>query len=176
MSAPTADVLRPLIDRMATGDRDALTEFVGLVAPWVHGALLRITRNQVAAGALVEDTLRELWRAAPLYDDQWGPPMTWTMAVARGMGMTWRDKRRGREHRLKSQSDAADVLLPDGSSADEAAAAAFGTVDEDGREALRSAWFEGVPGGAQGQASRDRLSSALDALAAARRPTQVEAE
>ncbi len=173
MSAPSNEVLRPLIEKMGAGDKEALEEFIGHVAPWLHGALLRLSGTTVSAGFLVEETLKELWRTAPLYDPQWGPPMTWTMAVARGVGLAWLDKRRGKG-RLKSKRDADEVLLPDGSGADPRASAALASLDEADREALRAAWFDGLPGGVQGQSARDAVDRALPALARALEATQVE--
>ncbi|MCP4867470.1 MAG: hypothetical protein GY898_01975 [Proteobacteria bacterium] len=175
MSAPGNDVLGPLIESMGTGDEEALQEFVTLVAPWIHGAQLRLSGNTVAAAYLVEETLKELWKTAPLYDPHWGPPMTWTMAVARLIGMEWLEKRRGKEHRLKSKRDADEVLLPYGTNADTAADAAMKSLDEAHVEALREAWFEGLPGGSQGQTKRDATDAGLAALARALKATLIEA-
>jgi DNA-directed RNA polymerase specialized sigma24 family protein len=173
--APSNDILGPLIESMGTGDQRALEEFIGHVAPWLHGALLRLSGTTVSAGFLVEETLKELWRTAPLYDPQWGPPMTWTMAVARVTGLAWLDKRRGKEKRLKSRRNADEVLLPDGSRADPRTVDAFGMLDESDRQALRAAWFEGLAGGAQGQSLREAVDRALPALARALEATQVDA-
>lgn len=175
MSAPKRDALAPLIEAMGTGDKEALRAFVEAVAPWIHGAQLRLSGNTVAAAYLVEETLKELWRTAPLYDPHWGPPMTWTMAVARSVGVEWLDKRRGKAHRLKSKRDADEVLLPYGTRADERAAGALARLDEGQADALREAWFEGLPGGAQGQSKRDAVDVGLPALARALDATEIEA-
>jgi len=175
VAAPSNQVLEPLIEAMGTGDRAALEAFVELVAPWIHGAQLRLSGNTVAAAYLVEETLKELWRTAPLYDPHWGPSMTWTLAVTRSVGVAWLDKRRGKEGRLRSKSDAAEVLLPDGTGADPRASAALGALEPDDREALREAWFQGSPGGQRGQPRRDAVDRALRAFARALDPTDVEA-
>jgi RNA polymerase sigma-70 factor (ECF subfamily) len=158
--APDDAALAGVLRRMAEGDRDALRRFVQELGPWIHGALLRLCGSSVAAAVLLEDSLAEIWTLSPLYDRHLGSPSAWAMAVAREKGLAWRDKRRGREGRLKTRNDT-DPLLPAGPAAT-VAARALGGLDESRRERLRHAWFEGVTGASGGAAAAERSALAED--------------
>jgi len=167
VSAPSDTDLLPLIEAMARGDRAALEPFIGLVGPWIHGLQLHITGTTVAAAVLVEETLARVWSDAPLYDHHFGAPMAWVMAVARAEGMSYVEKRRGREARLKSRPDAHTVLDPDADGADPRVVAAFERLGEGQADLLRKAFLEGAPGGTKGAQDRESLAEALPALAEA---------
>lgn len=155
---PENDALRALIARMATGDRDALAEFVSAVGPWVHAAHRRITKNQVSSASLLEQTIEEVWRQAPLYDRYLGEPLGWVMFLARHAGLTWSESRRG----LKNPAPD-DASAPGGGPPETAAARALATVDD--AEILVRGWHEILAGGAQGEGDRERLDHALLAFA-----------
>lgn len=131
---------------MAEGDSSVLPEFIGYVGPWIHAAVLRATLGQVAAAALLEEILAELWRTAPLYDRHFGPPMTWVMAVARSHAHEWQELRLGKEGRLKSRPDAAEVLRPDAEGGEPLAADALRAIGSQYAAVLRHAWFGSPPG------------------------------
>jgi DNA-directed RNA polymerase specialized sigma24 family protein len=163
----TDDQLLPLIEGMASGDKTALRSFVEQVGPVLHAVHLRSTGQSVAAAVLTERSLEELWRHAPLYDAHYGRPRAWVMAVARMHSVDFVARRRGKEERLKSISDAA-VLLSGGDpgASDPAAAAALGGLVAQDREFLVDLWHRGIPGGAAGEASRSRISDLLPRWAA----------
>lgn len=167
MSVPTDAELLPLIEAMGAGDQAALLRFVEMVGPWIYSLQLRITGTTVAAAVLVEESLGRLWSDAPLYDRHFGRPMAWVMAVARAEGMAWADRRRGKEARRRSQPDAHAVLDPASPGAEPQIVAAVASLSGEHQAALRTAFFEGVPGGSTGADARARLADALPALAAA---------
>ncbi len=157
---PDNDVLRALIARMATGDRDALAAFVDAVGPWIHAAHRRFTKNAVSAANLLERTVDEVWRQAPLYDRYLGEPLGWVLFLARHEGLSWAESRRNMKNKATE-----DDRGPRGPAPDTAAARAMATMDADARDLLVRGWHEVLPGGVQGEAERIRLDEALLAFA-----------
>ncbi len=149
--------LLALIERIASGDREALTELIDATAPTVLALLKRMVAEPVAAGVLLEECLTEIWEMAPLYDRYAGEPWTWILTVARARGMSYRDKRRGK-------GKAPPVELRGGIGTNPAARALL-RLPEEQRAVLLEVFLDGLPGGESGSASRASFAGSLHAFA-----------
>lgn len=149
MHRPSNDELQAWIDRIATGESAALLELINALGPWLHGVILRMVEDKIAAAVLLEESFAEIWTNAPLYDDYAGTPWTWMLTVARSRGMEWRDKRR-----VKGKvPDLPGVAALEGS--------LLASLDAADAELLSRVFHDGLPGGDSGAADRGRFDQAL---------------
>jgi RNA polymerase sigma-70 factor (ECF subfamily) len=81
-SGSVGDDPRALLQRVARGDEAAFGRFYDLVAPAVHGVVLRVLRDPAMAEETTQDVFVELWRLAPRYDPSRGSPARWAVTVA----------------------------------------------------------------------------------------------
>lgn len=158
MVPPDPAELRALIDRIASGERAALLALIEQIGPWLHGAILRMVGDRIAAGVLLEESFGEIWAHAPLYDEYAGDPWTWMMTVARSRAMTWRDLRRAK---AKVPALVPEDLLPREGSP-------VAALDADDARILQVVFHDGLPGGESGAADRQRFDDALRGFAAGR--------
>ena len=111
MNLPDNDTLVALVERMASGDAEALGELWDQVSPWVHAALLRMLRDEEAAELLTRATVIEMWRLAPMWDEHVGQPLLWAVANARNLGCQWLSgRRRGHEDGPATTAPSAELI------------------------------------------------------------------
>src|SRR5262249_26989514 len=79
-SAPASDTA--LIAATATGDRLALRMLYGRHHVRVYRFLLRLTKNEAMAEALLADVFRDVWRKADRFEGR-SQVSTWLLAIAR---------------------------------------------------------------------------------------------
>jgi RNA polymerase sigma-70 factor, ECF subfamily len=80
-SMDTSDSL--LLQRIASGDRDAFETLYGRYARSVFGLALRRLGDRGRAEDAVQETFASIWRAAKSYKPERGPGAPWLYAVAR---------------------------------------------------------------------------------------------
>ncbi|MFI9402601.1 ECF RNA polymerase sigma factor SigK [Nocardia sp. NPDC052316] len=71
-----------LLDAIATGDRDAFTEFYRATSHRVFGLALRILRSHAAAEEITQEVYLQAWSLATGYDRKLSSPMGWLMMLA----------------------------------------------------------------------------------------------
>lgn len=135
--------------RTGTGDRKAFRLVYGLAAAKLFGVCLRICGERKAAEDVLQDVFVTVWLRADRYDPARGSAMAWLATVARNRSLDWR-----RSHRPASGSvDAlATIADPSLSAVDEllltererALHRCLEALDQPQREAIRTAFFEGV--------------------------------
>ncbi len=150
--------LLALIERIASADREALTQLIDATAPTLLALLRRMVTESVPAGVLLEECFTEVWEMAPLYDRYAGEPWTWILTVARARGMSYRDKRRGK-------GKAPPVESHGGFGTNQAAQALL-RLPEGQRAVLVEVFLDGLPGGASGSSTRAQFAGSLTAFAA----------
>jgi RNA polymerase sigma-70 factor (ECF subfamily) len=72
-----------LLERVARGDEAAFEQLYDLVAPLVHGVILRVVRNPALAEEVTQEVLVEAWRTAPRFDAERGSARSWLVTMAR---------------------------------------------------------------------------------------------
>ncbi len=70
--------------KIADGDKSALAAIYDCVSVSVYSYALSILKNRMDAEDVLQDTLLEIWRAAPSYKSM-GKPMAWIITIARSL-------------------------------------------------------------------------------------------
>ncbi|KIA62237.1 ECF RNA polymerase sigma factor SigK [Nocardia vulneris] len=70
-----------LLDTVASGDRDAFTEFYRATSHRVFGLALRILRSHAAAEEITQEVYLQVWSLAAGYDRKLSSPMGWLMML-----------------------------------------------------------------------------------------------
>jgi RNA polymerase sigma-70 factor (ECF subfamily) len=71
-----------LIQRVGRGDQAAFADLYDLVAPLVHGVVLKVVRDPSHAEEVVQEVFVELWRVAPRFDPAKGVVSSWVATIA----------------------------------------------------------------------------------------------
>lgn len=74
--------LAGLVDRVATGDREAFEALYDETSALVHGTALRVLRDPDLAAELTQDVMVEVWRTAPRFDAGRGSVVAWIATMA----------------------------------------------------------------------------------------------
>jgi len=88
-----------LIQRMATGDRDAFARFYDRYAALVLTFATRLLQVRADAEDLLQEVFLQVWRQAKSYDQARGSPEAWIMTITRSRAI---DKLRSRRRRDES--------------------------------------------------------------------------
>lgn len=109
--------LAGLIERMAKGREDALSELYSATVPMIYGLALRITRSPQIAEEVVGTTYWQAWLQARRFDVNRGSPQGWLLSIARTRAVdAIRLERRSQPEspiadELDWQADPQDLLL-----------------------------------------------------------------
>ena len=147
--AAEADI--DVVQRLASGDRDAVAELYDRHAARVMGLAFRIVRNSSDAEDVVQEVFSQAWRTAPNYRPARGTVAGWLLMMARTRAI---DRLRSR----RTRRDAADGSDLDGLPADAAPVSeqliasqqaarvreAMMVLPVEQRTALELAYFEGL--------------------------------
>jgi len=96
-----ADDMR-LIDRIASGDADALGELYDRYGRVAFGVLYRMLPGPEAAEEVAQDAFHSVWRQARSYRPERGSVRTWLLAICRNAAIDWR---RTRGKRLEAAAE-----------------------------------------------------------------------
>src|SRR5437879_12558177 len=102
-----ADDMR-LIDRIASGDADALGELYDRYGRVAFGVLYRMLPGPEAAEEVAQDAFHSVWRQARSYRPERGSVRTWLLAICRNAAIAWprtRGKRPGREVTIAARGE-----------------------------------------------------------------------
>lgn len=89
---------REWLDRLATGEREAMRLLYHELAPLVHGVVRRILEDPEDAREVVQDVFIKAWRQAGTYRRERGEVVSWLVLIARNAAI---DRvRRGARRRL----------------------------------------------------------------------------
>ena len=109
------------MDRYARGDDAAFGEIYDVLAPRLHGFLLRYTRDRAKAEDLVQQTMLHIHRARGRFEPG-AAVMPWAFAIARRL-LIDQHRRGGRELLAQTDDDVGELLVALDAAADEVAIA-----------------------------------------------------
>jgi RNA polymerase sigma-70 factor, ECF subfamily len=139
-----------LIQRMATGDRDAFANFYDRYAALVLTFATRLLQVRADAEDLLQEVFLQVWRQAKSYDQARGSPEAWIVTMTRSRAI---DKLRSRRRRDESAGSSQEHSRLEGVGTVERGAAAsaarltiqgaLAQLPEAQRIVLELAYFEG---------------------------------
>ena len=133
-----------LVARMATGDRDAMSQLYVRYSPVMLGLALRIVRERREAEDLLHDVFLEAWRTANSFDPERGRVRTWLTIRMRSRALdhqkSARVSRNAGDAGLDFVVDERERTSPDHARIRTALAA----LGNDQRKVLELAYFEGL--------------------------------
>jgi RNA polymerase sigma-70 factor, ECF subfamily len=148
-AAEAAGIDVQLMNRLAAGDRDAVSELYDRHAARVFSLAHRILGNGTDAEDIVQDVFSQAWRTAPNYQAARGPVAAWLLVMTRTRAIDRIRARRGLTQPLDASGDLPDGTRPasDDLIAREEASQVRNAVLQlpaDQRRALELAYFEGL--------------------------------
>lgn len=145
----TADTLKPLLERIATGERAAFRQLYILASPKLFGVCIRMLRDKTEAEDALQEIFTRIWTKSHRYDPEKARAMTWMIAIARNLCI---DRLRSRPPR--EQDDEAVLAIPDPSPTAEMRTIAkgeagrfrdcLGLLETDRAHAIRGAYLDGL--------------------------------
>ena len=135
-----------------TGDEDrtAFRELYELTSAKLFGITLRICGDRQAAEDVLHDVYLTIWKRAGAYEPSRASPITWLATIARNRAIDWRraqaTRRASRLDDVPPPADSAP-LASEALIADQDAHqlhACLETLEQRQREAIRTAFFDGV--------------------------------
>lgn len=104
----TTDALKPLLERIAIGERAAFRELYILTSPKLFGVCIRMLRDRPEAEDALQEIFTRIWTRSHRYDPEKARAMTWMIAVARNLYI---DRLRARPR--GEQDDETVLAIPD---------------------------------------------------------------
>ena len=149
MDEATRTTLADALIRTGTGDRRAFRQVYSLTAAKLFGVCLRICAERRGAEDVLQDVFVTVWLRADRFDPARGSAMAWLATVARNRSLDWRRSHRpaiGSADTLDTVADpslsAVDELLL--TERERALHRCLEALDQPQREAIRTAFFDGV--------------------------------
>lgn len=81
-AGPATDLADTALAASGRGDEAAFARFYDLMAPAVHGTILRVVRDPAMAEEVTQEVFVELWRLAPRFDRSRGSARAWSATIA----------------------------------------------------------------------------------------------
>lgn len=144
-----------LLQRIASGDRDAFAALYDRFSGPLYGTALRIVREPAEAQDVVHDAFVTLWEKAATFEHERGTAFSWAVTLVRNRAID-RVRMRRRRAELLAESAPGDLGLDEdrgASSGSEAAATsddarvlrdAVATLPAEQKRALELAYFSGL--------------------------------
>ena len=146
---PGGDVAGTLLRRAGRGDQAAFAELYDVLAPLVHGVVLKVVRDPAMAEEVTQEVFVELWRLAARFDGSKGSARSFAATLAHRRAI---DRVRSEQSsRDRQRRDAASAPREHNSVADEVETSldrarvrrALATLSDLQREAVELAYFGG---------------------------------
>ncbi|MFF0413210.1 ECF RNA polymerase sigma factor SigK [Kitasatospora sp. NPDC004745] len=81
--APEPDPdLKPLVARVAKGDRDAYTQLYDALAVRAYNLVRRVLRDEAQSQEVTQEVMLDVWRSAARYEPDRGDVVPWVMTIA----------------------------------------------------------------------------------------------
>lgn len=142
--------LRPILKRVAAGDRNAFAELYNRTSLKLFGITWRILKRRELAEEVVQEAYYKIWENAHKFDPEKASPITWMAAIARNRAL---DEVRRREFTFVADtSEAVEVADPDRLPSEQVEISdelarlevCLEGLDADRRDAIRLAYFDGL--------------------------------
>ena len=150
-ASPVDDADRAVLDRVATGDLDALDALYERYKTMAYSIAYRITNDSTLAEDVVQDAFLGAWRNAERYAEARGSVKTWLLAIVHHRAIDAVRRRRPttelpeREDVPPPQLQLPDVWSEVSASLDaDTVRAALATLSDVQREAIELAYFGGL--------------------------------
>ncbi len=153
-SAPPTLEPGQLLTRSAAGDLDAFAQLYDLMAPRVHGLVLRILRDPGYSEETVQEVFLQVWRQASGYDPALGSVTSWMLTIAhrRAVDRVRSESSSARRDEADAASapvitlDVSDQVLDAMSRAEDASGVhlCLGELTDIQRQAIEMAYFSGL--------------------------------
>lgn len=143
------ETITALLGRVASGDRDSLSELYRRTSAKLYGICLGMVGNQSDAEDVLQDVYVTIWRNAGRFDSSKASPITWLSVVARNKSI---DRLRRRRAPSAGLDEAEQVEDDDPSAFDvldqameaERLAGCLGELEERPRAMIRAAFLDGA--------------------------------
>lgn len=110
--AVSVNLTEQLLQRLATGDQEALAELYGQTRAAVYGFSLSIVKNPADAEDVLQDTYLQIYSAAGSYKPK-GNPMAWILTITKNLSlMRLRQRSRFQDLEAHEWESAARVEAP----------------------------------------------------------------
>ncbi len=152
----TASMQQPpdsaLVEKMMTGDEQALATIYDRYSAMLFGMLSRILQDRQAAEEVLQDLFMQLWRNAGQFEVSRGSLPAWLMVIGRNRAISRLRGGRFREVLEEKEGDYASTFASNQDIENEAAraelaksvTAALKSLPDEQRHALELAYFEGM--------------------------------
>jgi RNA polymerase sigma-70 factor, ECF subfamily len=150
-AAAAAAIDMQLMNRLAAGDRDAISDLYDRHAPRIYALAYRILRNGTDAEDVVQEVFSQAWRTAGSYRAERGSVTAWLLVMARSRAIDRLRSRRMSEQAL-DEADYQGLASGDSPVTEDLIASeradfvqrALTQLPDDQRRALELAYFEGL--------------------------------
>ena len=141
--------LVPLLDRVAAGDRTALSDLYRRTSAKLYGICARLLGSSADAEDVLQDVYVTVWRKAGRFDAAKASPITWLAVIARNKAIDRLRARRLPTAQLDAAADIADDSvsafdLVDQTREQRRVAACLDELDEKSRAMIRAAFLDGA--------------------------------
>lgn len=136
--------------RTGRGDRSAFQEVYDLTSAKLFGICLRVCGDLAGAEDVLNDVYLIVWRRAAAFEPGRASPISWLAAIARNKAIDWVRARGARpahpvEEAAALPDDAPDqVAMVERDQASQRLHACLDELDERARDAIRTAFFDGL--------------------------------
>ena len=138
-----------LLQRVAAGDRQAVSELYDQIAAPLFSVAVRILGDAADAEEVIQDVFVQLWEKAAIFDSSLGSAFHWALSITRHRSI---DRLRSRQRRARLVEELQNTMSSEVSSQAERASAldaedagvvrtALRTLPEDQRQAIELAFF-----------------------------------
>ncbi len=142
-----------LLARIASQDRQALSEFYDQVAGVLFSTAVRILGDAQESEEVIQDVFVQIWEKAPMFDIAIGTPFHWAVSITRNRSI---DRLRSRQRRARvieelreETGPEAEIYTPSAPASLDTehiseVRAAVGSLPADQRVAIEMAFFNGL--------------------------------
>jgi RNA polymerase sigma-70 factor (ECF subfamily) len=135
-----------LIERICSGDENAMADMYDRYSGIIYGVALRVLGNTSAAEDVLQEVFLQLWRNPQAFDANRGRLAPWLAVIARNRAIDHLRKRPA-EERIEELAISTQVNLEDEASQRQAITkirTVLGQLPQEQRRALEMAFFEGM--------------------------------
>jgi RNA polymerase sigma-70 factor (ECF subfamily) len=97
-----------LLDKVASGEKAALSDLYARTSAKLYGISLRLLGNESEAEEVLQETYLTVWRKAGVFDPDRASPITWLAVLARNKSVDRLRTRRAAQEPIEAATDIAD--------------------------------------------------------------------
>lgn len=140
------------LHRIASRDESAFSELYDRLSPILYALTLRILGDEKLAEDALQDSFLQIWDKASSYNEKFGSPITWLLAITRNKSIEHLRRRERRRPFVEGVSETADAAAPPstvehpiiGADTSTMLRAALNELSHEQRHAIELAYFSGL--------------------------------